>query len=155
MNKQMKYLAIGVASLAIGFATNSFVMSNVPASYKVAVVDVQKVVTSSKQVNTLKNEQKQKLTDLTKFISDAKAAVSAEKDETKRQALEDKYNKELQSKREAIEKDYVTKLTNIDKAISSQIASKAKADGYDLVVAKSVILYGGKDITDEIAKSVK
>jgi len=153
MNK--KYLAVGLVSLAIGFAVSSFAVSNPVATYKVAVVDVQKVVSSSKQVNTLKDEQRAKLEDLTKFVNNARGEVAKETDPAKKKALEEKYNKELQSKKEAIDKDYTNKLTNIDKAISAQIATKAKADGYDLVLAKSVILYGGKDITSEITKIVK
>ncbi len=149
-----KYLAVGLISLAIGFAANSFATSS-PGAYKVAVVDVQKVVMSSKQVIALKDEQKAKIEDLTKFVNTARTEVTKETDPTKKKALEDKYNKELQSKKEAIDKDYATKLTNIDKAISTQIATKAKTDGYDLVLAKSVILYGGDDITNEIAKVVK
>ena len=152
MNK--KYLAIGLVSLAVGFAANSFATSS-PGEYKVAVVDVQKVVSSSKQVNALKAEQRTKIEELTKFINTARAEVGKETDPVKRKALEDKYNKELQTKKDAIDKSYAAKLTSIDNSISTQIATKAKADGYDLVLAKSVILYGGKDITNEIAKVVK
>jgi len=152
MNK--KYLAVGLASLAIGFAASNFATSS-PGDYKVAVVDVQKVVTASKQVNALKDEQKAKLEDLKKFVTNAKADVDRETDLVKRKALEDKYNKELQNKTKAIDKEYATKLADIDKSISGQISAKAKADGYDLVLAKSVVLYGGKDITNEVAKVVK
>lgn len=150
-----KYLAVGLASLAIGFAVSSFATSAPTGNFKVAVVDVQKVVASSKQVNTLKDEQKAKIEDLTKFVTNARTEVGKETDATKKKALEDKYNKELQTKKEAIDKEYANKLTNIDKSITAQIAAKAKADGFDLVVAKSVVLYGGTDITSEIAKVVK
>ena len=40
-------------------------------------------------------------------------------------------------------------------SISSTIAAQAKAKGYDIVLAKSTVLYGGEDITAEIAKIVK
>lgn len=149
-----KYLAVGLASLAIGFAVSSFATS-APGNFKVAVVDVQKVVASSKQVNTLKDEQKAKIDDLTKFVANARAEVGKETDAVKKKALEEKYNKELQTKKEAIDKEYATKLTNIDKSITAQITTKAKANGFDLVIAKSIVLYGGTDITEEIAKTVK
>ena len=55
MNK--KFISIALLAFVLGISTSNFAMSGVPASYKVAVVDVQKVVTSSKQVATLKNEQ--------------------------------------------------------------------------------------------------
>ena len=38
----------------------------------------------------------------------------------------------------------------IEKSIKDEIAKKAQADKYDYVFAKSVLLYGGKDITNEI-----
>jgi hypothetical protein len=38
----------------------------------------------------------------------------------------------------------------IEKNIREEISKKAKKDGYDYVFAKSVVLYGGKDITGEI-----
>ena len=43
-----------------------------------------------------------------------------------------------------------TKLDSIEKNIREEITKKAKKDNYDYVFAKSVLLYGGKDITDEI-----
>ena len=47
------------------------------------------------------------------------------------------------------------KLAEVDKNISAVIAQKAKAASYDMVIAKGVVLYGGSDITAEVAKSVK
>jgi len=151
--KILAIVALGCFSLGIG--ANNFVMSEVTRNFSLAVVDVQKVVSSSKQVNALKDEQKSKIGGLTEFVKTAKNAVEKESDPVKKKALEEKYNKELVSKKEAIEKEYVKKLSNIDSNISALIASKAKAKGYDVVLAKGVVLYGGEDITNEIAKEVK
>ena len=52
-------------------------------------------------------------------------------------------------------KAYETKLVEIDKNISTLITTQAKSKGYDLVLAKSAVLMGGTDITDEIARQVK
>ena len=38
---------------------------------------------------------------------------------------------------------------------STLITTQAKSKGYDLVLAKSAVLMGGTDITDEIARQVK
>ena len=43
----------------------------------------------------------------------------------------------------------------IDKNITETINSNAKANGYDLVLAKGAVLSGGTDITAEISKVVK
>ena len=155
MNNKMKLLAIGVAAFALGLGVNNFAMSDVPANFKVAVVDVPQVVASSAQVQALKKEQQAKAQDVIKYIEKARKDVAATTDETKKKALEEKYNKELATKREAIEKEYTTKLQAIDKNISSKINEKAKAGSYNVVLAKGVVLYGGDDITADIVKMVK
>lgn len=153
MKQGVKYIALGLSAFIIGMSVNNFAISNVPNN--IAVVDVQKVVASSAQVKALKADREAKLKDLAAFVNTARANVSKEKDAAKKKALEDKYNKELNTKRNAIQKDYTTKLANIDKSISAVIAQKAKAANYSMVLAKGVVLYGGQDITAEILKSVK
>ena len=155
MKNNFKLFVVAVASLAIGLSVSNYAVSNVPATYKVAVVDVSKVVTSSKQVAALKEEQKKKGQELAKFIETAKNNITKETDAKKKKALEEKYNKEFQTKREAIAKNYETKLLAIDKNISTVIDENAKANGYNLVLAKGVVLSGGTDITTEISKAVK
>lgn len=153
MNTNLKLLIVGVCGLAIGISSSNFATSSVVN--KVAVVDVQKVVSSSKQVETLKNEQKKKIEEITAFVNKARADVSKESDDAKKKALEEKYNKEFASKRANIEKEYAAKLAQIDKSISSVIESSAKKEGYNLVLAKGMVLYGGTDITSQISKDVK
>ena len=43
----------------------------------------------------------------------------------------------------------------IDKNIKAQVAQKAKEMNYNVVLPKNIVLYGGEDITDKIAKSIK
>ena len=89
------------------------------------------------------------------FVEKARKDVAATTDVKKKQSLEDKYNKELSAKKTAMDKNYTEKLTAIDAAISKQIEAQAKAGGYDIVLAKGVVLYGGTDITDVVKKAVK
>lgn len=153
MNNKFKFLAVGLFTFVIGFAFNNVAVSDVPS--KIAVVDVSDVVNSSSQVQALKKEQQNKAKELMTFIEKARKDVAATTDTKKKQALEDKYNKELNNKKVAMDKNYATKLDAIDKSISAQIASQAKAGGYDVVLAKGVVLYGGSDITDAVKKAVK
>ena len=153
MKNGIKYLALTLSAFVIGMTVNNFAVSNVPS--KIAVVDVQKVVSSSTQVKNLRAERAAKVKDLADFVKTARASVAKETNATKKKALEDKYNKELNQKRNAIQNDYSKKLAAIDKSISSVIAQKAKAANYDIVIAKGVVLYGGTDITAEITKSIK
>ena len=153
MKNGIKYLALTLSAFVIGMTVSNFAVSNVPS--KIAVVDVQKVVSSSTQVKNLRAERAAKVKDLADFVKTARANVAKETNATKKKALEDKYNKELNQKRNAIQNDYSKKLAAIDKSISSVIAQKAKAANYDIVIAKGVVLYGGTDITAEITKSIK
>ena len=155
MKNGLKILTISLVAFVIGMTAGNYAISDVPTNFKVAIVDVQKVVASSGQVKALKEEHKKKTQELTKFIDTAKTSIDKEKDTKKRQALENKYNKEFQEKRKAIAKNYETKLLAIDKNITETIDKNAKENGYDLVLAKGAVLSGGTDITNEIAKAVK
>ena len=151
MNKTLGLLAVSL--LAAGcLSFNSAVLAK---DFTVAVVDVPQVVTSSAQVQALKKEQQAKAEELVKFIENARKDVASITDSSKKKAAEEKYSKELQTKKEKIELEYASKLKAIDASMSKQIETQAKAQGYDVVLSKGVVLYGGKDITSEIVKVVK
>lgn len=155
MRKVSKLMSIAMAAvLTIGLANNAAISS--PANFKYAIVDVQKVVESSKQVQALKTEQNKKMRELSEFVQNANKQLQAEPDANKKKALETKLNNELNTKKAAIEKSYADKLKKIDANITAAIAQKAKQSGYDLVVAKGVVLYStGTDITSEVISAVK
>ena len=116
----------------------------------IAVVDLQKIVSNSAHVKQLKQEHAKKMDELNKIIVNARGEISNETDSAKILQLEEKYTKEFNTKKSALEKDYNARLNAIEKSIKDEIAKKAQADKYDYVFAKSVLLYGGKDITNEI-----
>ena len=123
---------------------------SVKAADSIAVVDLQKIVENSSQVKALKQEHSKKMDELNKIIINARGEISNTTDPAKVLQLEEKYTKEFNNKKEALEKDYNNRLKNIEKSITDEIAKKAQKDSYDYVFAKSVVLYGGKDITNEI-----
>ena len=47
------------------------------------------------------------------------------------------------------------KIEKIEKNIKTEISKKAQKDGYEYVFAKSVVLHGGKDITNELVGAIK
>lgn len=153
MNNKLKFLFVGISAFVIGLSLNNIAVSDVTS--KIATVDVADVVNSSGQVQALKKEQQTKAKEIMTFVEKARKDVASTTDTKKKQALEDKYNKELSNKKQAMDKNYATKLEAIDKSISAQIASQAKLGGYDIVLAKGVVLYGGTDITDAVKKAVK
>lgn len=136
-------------ALLLAFCTPVFAVE------KVAVIDVQKVVNKSAQVQALKKEQEAKSKEIRNFIKKANDEIKAQTDEKKKQDLVKKYEKELSAKREANAKVYKTKLEAIDKTISATINNYAKTNGYDLVIVKGAVLYGGDDITEAVSKVVK
>lgn len=154
MRREIKFASIAAVAFVLGLTVNNLAMSEI-ANYKIGVVDIQKVVSSSAQVKTLKEEQQTKIKDLQTFIGNAKKSVAAESNAEKKKALEDKYNKELKQKTSVIEKEYAQKLQDIDKSISGTIKDEATAQNYNIVLAKGVVLYGGEDITETVMKKVK
>lgn len=141
MKKQILFLIITM------IAVQNYIFA---AENSVAVVDLQKLVSNSSQVKQLKQEHSKKMDELNKIIVNARGAIANETDSAKILQLEEKYTKEFNAKKQALEKDYNTKLSNIEKNIQAEITKKAQNDKYDYVFAKSVVLYGGKDITNEI-----
>lgn len=121
----------------------------------IAVVDLQQLVSNSSQVKQLKQEHSKKISELDKIIVNARGEISNEKDPAKVLLIEDRYMKEFNTKKEALERDYNNRLAAIEKNIKSEITKKAQKDGYDYVFAKSVVLHGGKDITNELVGSIK
>jgi len=136
-------------------------MANCPnvqaaSDLRYATVDVQKVVASSKQVNALRNEQNAKMRELSEFVQKANKQLSETADQNKKAELEKKLNAELNAKKTKMDKTYAEKLEAIDKNISNVIATVAKQKGYNLVLAKGVVLYGsGTDITNDVIQVVK
>lgn len=130
-------------------------MNGVFATQNIAVVDVQAVVASSAQVQALKKEQKGKMQDLEKWLKTAQADVEKQQTKEGKEKLLKKYNAEFATKKEAIAKDYTARLKAVDKSITDTISAQAKLKGYDMVISKGVVIYGGDDITADVKKAVK
>lgn len=149
----MKKVLLITGAFILGLGFNNFAMSDVPS--KIAVVDVNRVVSNSSQVMALKKEQNLKNEELQKWLTTAKADVEKQKTQEGKEKLIKKYDSDFQKKQQAIQKNYTDKLQSIDKDISGVIAKTAKDKGYDVVLAKGVVLYGGEDITNAISKLIK
>ena len=122
---------------------------------KVAVVDVNAVVAKSAQVKALKKENEAELKKIEEWLKTVKEDVNKQQTQEGKEKLLKKYNEDFEKKKQALAKNYQTKLKAIDKSISETIATQAKLNGYDMVLSKGVVLYGGDDITAVIQKAVK
>ena len=146
----MKKLLVTTLLLATMGITNAAM-----ADTRIAVVDVPAVVNKSAQVQALKKEQQTKMQELEKWLTTARADVEKQKTQEGKEKLVKKYDAEFAKKKEAIAKNYQTKLQAIDKSITETLANQAKLKGYDMVITKGTVLYGGDDITQDIMKVVK
>lgn len=133
-----------------GVASNKAV-----STCNVAVVNIEKIVESSPQINALKADRKNKLDALAAFIVEANANLKKETDEKAKKTLEEKYNQELIKKREAIDLDFAKKLEVIDGEITTLIKAKGKKAGFDLILNKNTVIDGGTDITADVVKGLK
>ena len=150
-----RYVAmIAVATMILGFSINNIAMSDY-AGQRIAVVDVNAVVAKSAQVQKLKKEQQAKLQELDAWLKTARDDVNRQQTAEGKERLTKKYNADFAKKREVITKQYADELKKIDASISSTISSQARAQGYSLVLAKGVVLFGGDDITAAVQKVVK
>ena len=143
-----KVLSLTLMSLILG---SSIAM----AEQRIAVVDVQAVVSKSAQVQALKKEQQAKITDLEKWLKTAQADVEKQQTKEGKEKLLKKYNAEFAKKKEAIAKDYAARLQAVDKSITETISTQARLKGYNMVISKGVVVYGGDDITADVQKVVK
>lgn len=147
-------ILFAITMFALGFGINNMAVSNMTAT-KIAVVDVPAVVAKSAQVQALKKEQAKNMQELESWLKVARADVEKQKTDAGKEKLIKKYDEEFAKKKENISKNYNNKLKAIDKSITETITSEAKAKGYELVLTKGVVLYGGEDITTAISKAVK
>ena len=122
---------------------------------KIAVVDVNKVVGQSKRVQDLKTEQETKVRELNMWLAGIKVDVESRKSEEEKQTLVAEYNKQFAQRQNEIRNNYTQKLKDIENEITELISKAAQEKGYDMVLSKYVVLFGGDDITEEIMATVQ
>lgn len=140
-------------AFALGYSINNIAISD--TAPKIAVVDVQTLIQNSSQVKQLKADQGKKIIEMQNTIKKAQAEIAKETDKAKINALEEKYRNQINDQKVALDKEYNDKLTQIDTEIRTSVIEKAKSLNYSLVLPKSMVFYGGEDITDVIAKGIK
>ena len=109
MKKQIKILTLVAFAFGIGFGCANVAMSGV-TSPAIAVVNVDKVLSSSAQVTALKKDQQKRANDLKAWLKNAQADVDKQSTPQTKQSMRAKYEKELASKREANNKVFSAKL---------------------------------------------
>ncbi len=154
MEKQLKILTLTGFAFALGFGINNFAMSDTPQTTNIAVVDVAKLIESSNKVKSLKSEQAKNMEDLTKLAQSAKADIEKQSTEENKEKLAKKYQETINQRQQNNAENYAKQLAVIDKDVDNLIKQKAKSSNYNLILSKSSVLYGGEDITEELAKEI-
>ncbi|MBP3925079.1 OmpH family outer membrane protein [bacterium] len=155
MKKGILITAAIIFTFILGYSLNNIAISEVDSNYKVAVVDIQKIVANSQQVKNLKKEQEQKMKQMQATINKAQLEISKETDKAKIAQLEDKYREQLNTQKLAMDYEYNSKLTQIDNEIKSAVVAKAREMNYQMVLPKNMTLFGGDDITEEVSRGIK
>lgn len=122
---------------------------------KMAFIDVNYLVNQSKEVRELNADTAQKNKDLQIWLSKVNTEVMEQASQEEQQKLVNQYNNEFAAKQAAIKQEYAVRLQKIDAHITAIIAEEAKKLDYDCIFAKGTLLYGGEDITLQIAELVK
>lgn len=156
MKKQLKksVIILSLAMFACLWMPAAFA-NEVKSECKIAVVDVPKVVIASAQVKALQKNNDEKIEELENWLKTIRSEIAKQSTDEAKQKLIKKYDSEYTKKLENLKKEYKEKLEEIDKNISEVIANEAKQMGYEIVITKKLVLYGGNDITEEIIKKVK
>ena len=153
MKKHLWLIVVCLVAFVAGYSINSKAISD--TGFRVAVVDVQSLISKSSQVSALKAEQQKKVDEMKATVDKARQEIAKETDPAKINQLEEKYRNEINNQKVALDNDYNTKLMQIDSDIKSIVVQKAKEMKYNIVLPKNMVLYGGDDITAEVSKTVK
>lgn len=157
MKKNLTTLALCSFAFGLGFGMNNVTFGNAtPAPVvKIAHVNTQKLLASSKSLKAAEKDKAKKTTEMLKWYDSIDSQIKAKTKEEEKIALIKKYEPELKKKKEAIRKDYATKIKAVDTQVSSAINQKAKDMGYTIVLKGDSVLFGGDDITSSVLPLVK
>lgn len=135
-------------------SNNSSSASN-SSSLKIAVVDIMSIVNGSKDVATMRQNQAIRSRELSQWLQLAQTEVNNQTDEKTKQGLFQKYNAEFAQRKNMVDQLYQQELAAVDQNISKTIIDEATKMGYNMVLAKNVVVCGGDDITEEVRKLIK
>ena len=155
MKNKILATLIVISAFIAGYSINSIAISNTTPEYKIAVVDIATILKNSKEINALKLEQEKQMQNMQATIDKAKAEISKEQDPAKIAQLEEKYRNEFNKQKLALDTSYNNKLTAIDNKIKTAVVEKARSMNYNMVLPKNTVLFGGDDITEQVATIIK
>lgn len=122
---------------------------------KIAMIDVDRVVSKSSAVKKLKAEHDKKNKELERWLKNVKKQIDKPDSKEVKEKLIKRYDSEFAQKKAEITKDFQEKLQIVNNDVSSQIIKISKENNYDIVLSKAVVVCGCDDITALIEKNIK
>ena len=120
----------------------------------IGIVDFDKVVDNYSKVKTVSNEISDKYAEIQRYSLDKEREYKKLSTPLERKNFEESVARELSKKQEAYLKLKEKKEAEIDAAIKNAIKQVAIENKIDTVVEKTVIFFGGVDITDKVVKQL-
>ena len=148
MNKFVEYIIVIVVAALLGCAICCGCCCK--KGSKIAVVDVQKVVSMSRPVAELRQDMQGQMSNLQAWVNDSNAKINQESSQEKKDELTKQYQEELLQKQQLIQRDYAEKLQKLDDDLTKIIEATAKEEGLSITLVKGSVAAGGTDITDKV-----
>lgn len=155
MKKKLIVTMLVIGAFMGGYSINNIAVSKNEPEYRIAVVDVAEVISNSAEIKSIKAEQEKQILAMQSTIDKARMEISKETNPQKAAQLEEKYRKQISEQKLALDTDYNKKLSAIDSKIKTAVVEKARSMNYNIVLPKNTVLFGGDDITDQVASIIK
>ena len=136
-------------------AMTSETTSSSLSSAKIAIVDVQALVNQTPSVWALRSEQQQNASIIQNWINGVNSQLNQIADQNTRQATAQQYQIELNKRQQMLQNVYALKIQAIDAELSKLVSDVATEKKLDYVFAKGTVVFGGTDITSDVAKLIK
>ncbi len=136
-------------------AMTSETTSSSLSSAKIAIVDVQALVNQTPSVWALRSEQQQNASIIQNWINGVNSQLNQIADQNTRQATAQQYQIELNKRQQMLQNEYALKIQAIDAELSKLVSDVATEKKLDYVFAKGTVVFGGTDITSDVAKLIK
>ncbi|MBR5304999.1 MAG: OmpH family outer membrane protein [Candidatus Gastranaerophilales bacterium] len=140
-----KLLSLVATSLLLFSAANAEV---------IGIVDFDKVVDNYTRVKTVSNEISDKYAEIQRYTLDKEREYKKLSTPLERKNFEEVTARELSKRQEAYLKLKERKEAEIDLAIKNAIKQVAMTSKVTTVVEKSVVFFGGVDLTDKVVKQL-
>ena len=139
--------------LSLAAITLAFMLTSANAEV-VGVVDFDKVVDNYSKVKAWSDEMSDKYTELQRYTLDKEREYKKLSTPIERKNFEEATARDIARKQEAYMKLKEKRETEIDNAIKNAVKQVAIENKIDTVVEKSVVFFGGVDITDKVVKAL-